>query len=209
LQRFRKTAQEHLKWCDDNNIPVLGGCWGYTEDPITALLLAACADSTSAGTVINALLDKTWAEISVTDLWWPTTPVDILANFKVDDSKHFLALEHKYVYSKSNAPGYRSGRGKYWQTECMLREIDNAVKVGHQEILYGPFDPKAQRHLIVLDARGRAMDQIFEPDLRNTRNNYWLVVSYANFASRLRAAYEVHSTPGLVPLLSQLFAGWR
>jgi hypothetical protein len=156
-----------------------------------------------------ALLDKAWTKVSVTDLWWPTTPVDILANFKVSGSKHFLALEHKYVYSKSNEPGYKKGRGGYWQTECMLREIDAAVKARHKEILYGPFDPKAQRHLIVLDARGRTMDQIFEPDSRNTRNNYWVVVSYADFASRLRATYQTHPTPGLIPLLSQLFAGWR
>jgi hypothetical protein len=208
LQRFRKAAQEHLKWCDENDILMLGGRWDR-EDPITAILLAACADPTAAGTVISALLDETWEEVSVTDLWWPTTPVDILANFTVTGSKHFLVLEHKHVNSPENEPGYKSGRGGYWQTERMLHKIEDAVIGGRVEILGGPFDPKAQRHLIVLDARGRTMDQIFKPEPHNTQNNDWLVVSYADFASRLRAAYQADPKPGLVPLLSQLFAGWR
>ena len=108
-----------------------------------------------------ALLNKESESVAVTDLWWPPTPVDIIMNFKVNDSNHFLALEHKYVYSNSNYPGYRSPQGgKYSQIECMLREIDRVTAAGETELYQGLFDMQAERHFIVLDARGREIDEI-------------------------------------------------
>ena len=131
-------------------------------------------------------------------------------NFKVNDSNHFLALEHKYVYSNSNYPGYRSPQGgKYSQIECMLREIDRVTAAGETELYQGLFDMQAERHFIVLDARGREIDEIFEPDPNNTRNSDWTAVSYASFASRLRHYFQENHNLGLIPILGQLFAGWH
>ena len=217
LPRFRKSAKEHLEWCERNDIPILGGHWN-TENPITGLLLAACANPTTVGPIMCALLNKELDSIEVTDLWWPTTPIDIAMNFRVGDSSHFLALEHKHVKSVSNDPGYKTtkgsskysqARGKYSQIESVLREIDHATHAGETEVCEVPFDIQAERHLIVLDARGRLIDQIFEPDANNIRNSTWTVVSYADFASRLRSSFQENRNPGLVPILGQLFAGWR
>lgn len=58
-------------------------------------------------------------------------------------------------------------------------------------------------HCVVLDGYGLPMERIF-PD--GEFNDGWLVTSYHEFESVLRAAYD-RSVPGLVPLLVGLYAG--
>lgn len=212
LAQYRAAAREHLEWCDKVGIKVLGGRWDL-EDPISGLLLSAVVAPESATALICALCGKNWKSVDVHDVWWPSAYVDMIVNFQVAGRHHSLVLEHKHLNSPSNAPGYRRvGGGVYWQTESMLRELDRARSQGEETLLGGPFDSTAQAHLVVLDARGRQMDQIFELDASDVPHRHfaWRVVSYEELASSLRSAYrsEAPIVP-LKPLLGQLFASER
>jgi hypothetical protein len=210
LARYRVAAQLHLEWCDDQAIEIIGGRWDL-EDPISGLLLAAVVQQSSAEAVLSALCSQPFSALRVTSVWWPSALVDMIVNFEVAGVSHSLVLEHKHLNSPSNAPGYRSAGGYYWQTESMLREMDRVLEAGEKSILGGPFDPNAQVHLVVLDARGRVMNEIFELNdrMKPHRHDYWNVVSYGSFAESLRARYATGAGDGLVALLGQLFASER
>jgi hypothetical protein len=199
-----------LAWCDDNQIDILGGRWDL-EDPISGLLLTSIAQPDSAQAVLSALCSEPLPALQVSSVWWPSKLVDIIVNFEVDGNPHSLVLEHKHLNSPSNAPGYRTGGGAFWQTESMLREIERVREAGDESILGGPFDPNAEVHLVVLDARGRDLFEMFELNENSEphRHEMWSAVSYAGFARALRTQYETGAIKGLVPLLAQLFASER
>jgi hypothetical protein len=208
VKRFRSDASEHLRWCAERGIPVVGGRWDL-EDPLTGLLLSSIIDRTSTAVVLSALCSQSWEAVSVSSAWWPSEVMDIIVNFEAAESPHSLVLEHKNVNSTSNAPGYRTaGGGKYWQTESLLREIERVREAGEGSLLGGPFDSAAVTHLVVLDALGRTMDEIFELRQEDEphRHHMWTVKAYSEFASDLRRAYEARPVPGLVPLIGQMFA---
>lgn len=211
LARYRAAAREHLTWCQEFGIRVLGGRWDL-EDPLSGLLLAAVVDSRSAPAVLSALARKGWDSVEVTEVWWPSAYVDMIVNFRVADQPHMVVLEHKHLDSPSNAPGYRQvGGGVYWQTESFLQELERVRRDKEAELLGGRFDHTAQAHLVVLDARGRTMDEAFELTASDPphRHASWDVVSYADLARSLRLNYETDRQPALEPLLGQLFASER
>lgn len=176
---------------------------------MSGLLLASVLSPGAAAPALSALCSTLWAEVRVVSAWWPSTLVDLIVNFEVDGSPHVLVLEHKHVNSNSDAPGYRSvGGALYWQTESMLREIDRVRDEGEAWMLGGPYDPDVEPHLVVLDARGRTMDEAFElgPGKGRHRHDAWSVVAYGDLAARLRDSYDAQPEPALQPLLGQLFA---
>jgi hypothetical protein len=210
LHRYRSEAREHLAWCDKEGIRVLGGRWDL-EVPLTGLLLAAAVDSHSAPALLGALCGERWPTVQVDEVWCPSALVDVIVNFRVDDARHMLVLEHKHLNTRSHAPGYNSGGGDYWQTESLVRELDRVRSEGSESLLGGPYDQMAQAHLVVLDARGRTMDEAFElkDGEKPHRHELWDVVSYADLARMLRGSFEADRQPALEPLLGQLFASER
>lgn len=211
---YRAAAAEHLAWCKQKGLSVLGGRWDL-ESPLSGLLLAALVDVHSAPVVLSGLCRQNWPEVVVEDVWWPSTYVDIVANFRVDEEPHSLLLEHKQLNSPSNQPGWRNkekaGQPIYWQTEAALRELERVRGAKESAFLGGPFDPKASVHAVLLDARGRTMEQAFElyDGLPPHHHDRWISVSYSEFAERLRDAYDHGPIGALVPLLSQMFASER
>lgn len=209
LNRYRDAAVEHLAWCVQHGLPPRGGAWSL-EDPISGLLLSSIVSPNSSTTVLNSLCGEEWPSVEVEEVWWPSSLVDIIVNFRVDDKVHMLALEHKHVNSPSNAPGYkRSGGGKLWQTEFFARQVDRALRDQNHTLLGGPFrlEDRDELHLVVLDARGREMMQ-FGVDAWDEPHEHerWDIISYDLFARRMRRSYEVEKQPGLEPLLMQMFA---
>ena len=212
VARYRSAASEHLEWCDSVGIRVLGGRWDL-EDPITGLLLAAVVDPRSASPLLTALCHlEVQTDLEVEEVWWPSSYVDMIINFRVDGRRHMLALEHKHLNSPSNAPGYRKvGGGAYWQTESFVRELERVREAGGGELLGGPFRADAQAHLVVLDARGRTMDEAFKLTVSDEphRHELWRVLSYADLARSLRTRYDAVNVDALEPILGQLFASER
>lgn len=212
--RYRSAAAEHLAWCDRNGLRVIGGRWDL-EDPLTGLLLAALVDAHSAPVVLGVLCRRDWTDAVVEDVWWPSSYVDLVVNFRVGEERHMLLLEHKHLNSPSNQPGWRrkqkEGRPIYWQTEAALLEIDRVRDEQEPTYLGGPFNPRAFLHAVLLDARGRTLEETFElsEGLPVHRHDQWASISYEEFAKGLRSAYERTALGALTPLLSQLFASAR
>ncbi|WP_205856622.1 hypothetical protein, partial [Phytoactinopolyspora endophytica] len=106
-------------------------------------------DARSAPATLGALCNETWKSVDVTAVWWPSSYVDMIVNFRAIGTAHMLALEHKHLDSPSNAAGYRrDGGGVYWQTESMLREIERVRREDGNYLLGGPFDETAEAHLV-------------------------------------------------------------
>lgn len=208
--RYRAAAEDHLAWCHDHGIDIIGGRWSL-EDPISGLLLAAMLQPDSARILLPMLCGQSWDNVQVTSAWWPSSLVDLLVGFTAEGRSHLLVLENKHLATRSNQPGYKKlpDHEIRWQTEVVLREIDQIRADGGDMLLGGPFDPEATLHPVLLDAKGRTMAETFPMYgwmSAPHRHELWTAVSYAELAAGLRDRYEHEAVPALEPLLSQLFA---
>jgi hypothetical protein len=174
-----------------------------SEDAYTGLLIAGLLSPETSTTVCQALMAG--SPLPAPPPWpvagavWPRWGADVVAWADDDDGAVALVVEHKRFESHSNAPGYRSDPDSPWQTDQVYGEIVRGEPPSRVAGI-----PQAQvAHCVVLDGYGLPMERIF-PD--GEFNDRWLVTSYHEFGSVLRAAYD-RSVPGLVPLLVGLYAG--
>jgi hypothetical protein len=175
-----------------------------TENPYTGLLLAALLDPDARAAVVRGLLagdpraGSGRATRDVSAAQWPTGGVDLVVDLSGDPAATLL-VEHKRFKSHSHRPGYRRDPQAAWQTDKIYRELQ-----GLDSPRWLVASPSTDEwHLIVLDAYGKSMEQMFPNADFNDR---WIVTSYAAFGAVLRAEHT-DSTRGLVPLLAALYAG--
>lgn len=79
----------------------------------------------------------------------------------------------------------------------------SAIRIGARSVPSKSVSPRQVTNLVVLDAYGKSMEQLF-PD--GQFNDRWLVTSYPAFGAVLRVGYE-QGAGGLVPLLAAMYAG--
>jgi hypothetical protein len=202
-QALLDDRDRHRLWLRANQIEEV--TWPLSEDPYTGLLLASLLDPDASPTVCRGLLaggseaTPAYCAGPLTAAQWPTQGVDLVVRFGHGANATILLVEHKRFHSHSHAPGYKTNPDAPWQTDQVYAAT---TRIESPPWLCG-ISPRKVTNLVVLDAYGKSMEQLFPGGQFNDR---WLVTSYQAFGAVLRAGYR-QRVGGLVPLLAAMYAG--
>lgn len=194
----------HRRWLHAHDIDE--PFWPLDENPYTGLLLAALLDPDASSTTVRGLLagrtsGATPSWTAVTAVQWPSRGADLVARLGEceGEGEWAIVVEHKRFRSPSHAPGYKKDPASAWQTDQLYSALTGSTPPTWLADVATGRSPA----LVVLDAYGKSMDQLFPAGKHNA---LWSVTSYAQLGSVLRAAHE-EGVRGLVPLLATLYAG--
>ena len=190
----------HRAWLSARGLAEPGS--GLGEDAYTGLLLSALLDPVAAPAVYAALLSGRPATRGrpqgVLDAEWPSRGVDLIVWAGRPVAPRVLLVEHKRFASPSHAPGYRNNPQSAWQTD----QVHEAATGTNGAAAIPGVPSGGELDLVVLDAGGRTMEQMFPLGAHNTR---WHVTGYRELGDVFRVRHDA-GTAGLVPLLRGLYA---